>query len=147
VSELARRALEAGACHVVVHGESPVEPVCPGTNEAAASCAEVDILAHPGLLTPAEAEAAAAHGVYIEVTARKGHSLANGRVARLALAAQAKCVLNSDTHSPGDLLKPEFARTVALGAGLSEDQAELVLRTYPEELVERMEARYQRWWR
>ena len=35
---------------VVVHGETLVEPVEPGTNRAAVSCPEVDILAHPGCL-------------------------------------------------------------------------------------------------
>lgn len=146
VAELARRAREVGATHVVVHGESPVEPVCPGTNEAAANCDEVDILAHPGLLTFEEAQAAAAHDVFIEVTARKGHSLGNGRVAQLVLTAGAKFVLDSDTHGPDDLLTLEFARTVALGAGLEGEQIESLLTTHPEELLQVMEERYQQQW-
>jgi histidinol phosphatase-like PHP family hydrolase len=146
VADLARRAREAGATYVVVHGESPVEPVAPGTNEAAAKCGDVDILAHPGLLTVEAAAAAAAHGVYIEVTARKGHSLSNGHVVATVRETQAKMVLDSDAHSPEDLLTEDFARTVAAGAGLTSGEATLVLRTYPEELLQRMERAYQERW-
>jgi histidinol phosphatase-like PHP family hydrolase len=106
-----------GARLVVVHGESPVEPVEPGTNRAAIE-GGCDVLAHPGLLTEEEAALAAERGVFLELSARRGHSLANGHVARLAAKAGAALLVNSDAHAPGDLLTPSFQRTVALCAGL-----------------------------
>ena len=78
IAELVQEARATGAQLVVVHGESPVEPVAPGTNLAAVSCPDVDLLAHPGLLTPEEADLAARHGVFLELTARGGHALGNG---------------------------------------------------------------------
>lgn len=137
IAELARRAKELGADHVVVHGESPVEPVEPGTNLAAASCADVDILAHPGLLTAEEATAAAATGVFIEVTAKEGHSLGNGRVVQVCREAGARMVLDSDTHLPGHILTPEFARTVAVAAGLTEAELPDILERNPQDLLRR----------
>jgi len=59
IPKLARMAREAGAEIVVVHGESPVEPVAPLTNLAAVECEDVDILAHPGFITEEEAKLAA----------------------------------------------------------------------------------------
>ena len=137
VAELAAAARAAGADHVVVHGETPVEPVEPGTNLAAASCPDVDVLAHPGLLSEEAARAAAANGVFIEVTAKDGHSLGNGHVVRVASAAGAKMLVNSDTHVPGHLLTPEFQRRVALCAGLAEAELQRVLVEHPQELIER----------
>src|SRR5512142_784828 len=72
--ELTRRARSLGAVIVVAHGETLVEPVHPGTNRAAIE-AQVDILAHPGLISRDEAELAAKNGVCRANTARKGHSL------------------------------------------------------------------------
>jgi len=118
IADLAAEAKRLGASHVVVHGESPVEPVEPGTNLAAAGCPDVDVLAHPGLLTAEEARLAAETGVFIEITAKEGHSLGNGRVYAMARDAGADCLLNSDTHLPSHLLTGEFARTVALAAGV-----------------------------
>jgi len=138
IADLAAEAKRHGASHVLVHGESPVEPVEPGTNLAAVSCPDVDILAHPGLLTAEEARVAAETGVFVEITARNGHSLANGRVYALCRDAGAECVLDSDTHTPGNILTPEFARTVALGAGVAEAELDTLLRANPEKLVAMM---------
>ena len=66
----------------MVHGETPVEPVPAGTNHAAIN-AGVDLLAHPGIIAEEDVKLAAAKGVALEITARKGHSLGNGRVAAL----------------------------------------------------------------
>jgi putative hydrolase len=137
ISDLARQAKEAGAAFVIVHGESPVEPVEPGTNLAAVSCPKVDILAHPGLLTTEEAELAAEHGVLIELTAKDGHSLGNGRVVQICLAAGARMVVNSDAHVPNHLLTEEFARRVARCAGLPEGKLAEVLIENPQALVAR----------
>ncbi len=111
-------ARQLGAKLVVVHGESPVEPVEPGTNLAAIE-AGADILAHPGLISVEDVKAAAAGRTFLEITARKGHSLTNGHVARLAVEYKARLVLNTDAHGPGDLISDEFAAVVAAGAGLT----------------------------
>ena len=55
---------------IVVHGETLVEPVAPGTNRAAIE-ADIDILAHPGLITVEEAARARERGVFLELSARK----------------------------------------------------------------------------
>ncbi len=123
IAEAARRARELGARIVVCHGETLVEPVAAGTNRAAL-LADIDILSHPGLISAEDAALAAERGVCLELTTRKGHSLANGHVARVALSAGAKLVLNNDAHAPGDLVSPEQARRIALGAGLTEAQVE-----------------------
>ncbi len=124
LGEIARTAKEMGARLVVVHGETIVEPVPAGTNLAALSSPHVDILAHPGLLTPEEARLAAANGIFLEISARKGHCLGNGRVAGMARAAGARLLVNSDTHEPEDLLTAEFSFAVALGAGLERQEVE-----------------------
>ena len=73
-----------GARVVNVHGETVMEPVEPGPTLAAVSSANVDILAHPGLITPGDAAIAASNGVFLEVSARRGHGLANGHVVKTA---------------------------------------------------------------
>ena len=120
---LTRKARELGAALVVAHGESLVEPVAPGTNRAAIE-AGVDILAHPGLITGEDAALAAENNVLLEISTRKGHSLTNGHVARLAKSIGVGMVLNTDAHAIGDLVDYEFARQVVLGAGLEETDFE-----------------------
>jgi len=139
IAASAEEARALGAQIIVCHGETLVEPVAPGTNRAALE-ADIDILSHPGLLTVEEVQLAAQRGVCLELSARKGHSLSNGHVARMALAHGAMLVVNSDAHAPGDLVPLEMARKVALGAGLSEEQFEQCRRN-AEELVERAQGR------
>ncbi len=135
IAGAARAARSLGARIVVCHGETIVEPVAPGTNRAALE-ADIDILSHPGLITPEEATLAAERGIYLEVTTRKGHSLTNGHVVRAALAAGAGMVLNTDSHSPSDLTSLDQARRIALGAGMTEEQFEQTRRN-SEKLVEK----------
>ncbi|MBF0549033.1 MAG: histidinol phosphate phosphatase domain-containing protein [Deltaproteobacteria bacterium] len=137
IAELSRQARELGAALVVVHGESPVEPVAPGTNRAAIECS-VDILAHPGLITAEEVQLAARNGVHLEITARGGHSLGNGRVASLARIHRARLLINTDSHAPGDLIDRAFARVVALGAGLSEAEFEEIMSSAEELAKEKL---------
>lgn len=125
IPKLTQEARSLGALWVAVHGETLVEPVLPGTNLAALE-AGVDLLAHPGLLTEEEAELAARNGVALELSFRKGHSLTNGLVRLRAREAGAILVVDSDAHSPSDLMTDQLSRGVALGAGLSEEEAELV---------------------
>jgi histidinol phosphatase-like PHP family hydrolase len=137
IAPLARQARVLGGL-VLVHGETIVEPVAPGTNAAAVACPDVDILAHPGLITLEEARQAAANDVYLEITSRGGHSLANGHVARVAREAGASLVLNTDTHGPGDMIDQSLARQVAAGAGLDEDEVYTATVTNPQALVQRV---------
>ncbi len=120
IPSLADEARSLGAKVVVLHGETIVEPVMLGTNRAGLR-SDIDILAHPGLITDEEAAMAAENGVFLEITARKGHSLTNGHVAKLAKKHGAELVLNTDAHEPSDLITEQQARQIALGAGLDAD--------------------------
>ncbi|MBI5468096.1 MAG: histidinol phosphate phosphatase domain-containing protein [Deltaproteobacteria bacterium] len=117
---MVKKARALGARVVVGHGETLAEPVEAGTN-AAFIKAGVDILAHPGLVTDEDAKSAVKRSVHFEITARGGHSLTNGHVAAVAKRHGVKMVLNTDSHSPGDLITGEKALKIALGAGLNEE--------------------------
>ena len=138
IDYVARDAKKLGARIVIVHGETVVEPVEPGTNHAAIASEHVDILAHPGLIEVEDAYLAARNGTYLEVSARKGHSLANGHVVKVAREVGATTVLDSDTHEPGDLLTPEFARKVILGAGIEEQHMHSILQENPQRLLQKL---------
>lgn len=126
IADLVLRAKALGADIVTVHGETISEPVEDGTNRAAI-LAGVDILAHPGLITAADAELAARNGVYLEISTRKGHCLCNGHVARMAKLTGAALVINNDFHSPGDYVGREQALKVLMGAALTAGEAEAVI--------------------
>lgn len=123
IPELIVKCREAGARIVVVHGETVVEPVAPGTNRAAIE-GKADILTHPGMITKEEGKLAAESGVYLEITARKGHNITNGYVAKLARETGAKLVIDTDAHAPEDLIPRSFAETVGIGAGLTPKEVE-----------------------
>lgn len=118
---LTARARELGALLVVAHGETPVEPVIPGTNRAALE-AGVDLLAHPGFISEEDARLAARKGIFLELSGRKGHSLTNGHVVRMAQSAGALLAVNADAHEPGDFMTAQRAECVALGAGLNQTE-------------------------
>lgn len=120
IPEKIEYARQLGAKIVVVHGETLVEPVKEGTNRAAID-GGADIIAHPGLITEEEVRLAAEKGIALEITARKGHSLANGHVARLAVKYNAPLVINTDAHSPDDLITRAFAKKVLLASGLDKE--------------------------
>lgn len=117
IGAMVKEARGLGAQIVVVHGETPVEPVPAGTNREAIE-AGADILAHPGLISEKEVLRAQERHVLLEITARQGHSLGNGHVARLAKNLGAGLILNTDTHSPDNLITRKFALKVVMGAGL-----------------------------
>lgn len=119
IGPLAAQARALGVPLIVIHGETLAEPVAPGTNRAALE-ADIDILAHPGLITPDEAALAKERGIFLEISARKGHCLANGHVARTALEAGASLIVDTDSHAPGDLISRDQAERIAKGAGLSD---------------------------
>lgn len=138
IAGAARRAKDLGAWIVVVHGETIVEPVEKGTNLAAIQSPDVDILAHPGLISMEEARLAADNGTFLELSARKGHSLTNGHVMKTAVAAGAMIVLDSDAHDSPDLLTPDLATAILLGSGLDEKRAKDVLVVSPGVLLRRL---------
>ncbi len=127
IGGLVDKAREAGAEVVLVHGETIVEPVAEGANRAAIE-AGCDVLAHPGLITPEDAALAAERGVMLEISGRKGHSLTNGHVARLALEHGAGLVFGSDGHAPGDYPTRQEAERIARAAGLADEQVAQVFR-------------------
>lgn len=138
IDETASLAKKSGAWLVVVHGETIVEPVEKGTNRAAVASQFVDILAHPGFLSGDEVKTAIANGIFIEVTARKGHSLTNGYVASLARRYAVRLLLNSDAHSSEDLLTEPLATAIARGAGLGRTLQEQTLSTNPQLLLQKL---------
>lgn len=136
IAPLAAESRALGAQLIVVHGETPVEPVQPGTNRAALE-ADIDLLAHPGFITEEEALLAASKGILLELSGRKGHSLTNGHVAKMAQKTGALLAINADAHTPGDFLSAEMAQKVGLGAGLSAVEY-LQVRRNMEELISKL---------
>lgn len=135
IESLVALARRKGAKVVIVHGETIVEPVPKGTNIAALK-AGADILAHPGLITEGEVILAKKNGVLLEITARQGHSLTNGHVARMAAKHGAGMVYNTDSHSPRDFTPWDAALRIIRGAGLSEADARKMQKN-ASELLER----------
>jgi len=138
IDQAVRKSRKAGAEIVIIHGETPVEPVEPGTNHKAVANADVDILAHPGMITIDDAELAARNNVYLEVSCRRGHSLGNGHVALMAKEAGARVLVNTDAHSPSDISSMAFANTVARGAGMGPEQVRAALVENPAKLLKKL---------
>lgn len=137
IDKVAKKARDFGAKIVVVHGETLAEPVIEGTNLTAVKSENVDILAHPGLITIEEAEIAKENNISLEISARAGHSLANGHVAKVANEVGADLVINTDTHSPNDLITFDEAKRIGLGAGLTENQLEKALVENPIKILKK----------
>ncbi|MFC2002350.1 histidinol phosphate phosphatase domain-containing protein [Chloroflexota bacterium] len=138
IAETAKRAKELGAWIVVVHGETIVEPVEKGSNLAALQSPHVDILAHPGLLTLEEAQLAADNGIFLEISARKGHCLINGYISSLAQKVGAKLLLSSDAHTEQDLLTASLADAIVRGTGLDDAACYQVLNINPQALIKNL---------
>lgn len=127
ISDLTKEARNLGARIVVAHGETLVEPVAPGTNRASIK-AGVDILAHPGLITHEDAALAHERGVYLEITSRRGHCLANGHVASVAMKLGTGVVINTDAHGPQDLITDEEAEKILLASGITKEWVNIILK-------------------
>ena len=115
---LAKYARSKGAKVIIAHGQTSVEPVIKGTNLAALE-ADIDILAHPGLITAEEVALAKRKGIFLEITSRCGHDANNTRVANLAREQGARLILNNDSHAPEDIISPQELAGVGERAGLS----------------------------
>ncbi len=137
IPELTEKAREYGAKLVLVHGETLAEPVEEGTNLAAVNT-DIDILTHPGLITEEVCEIASKNGVAFELTSRRGHALTNGIVAKLAVEYGVKLIVCTDAHAPGDLIDQEAAWEIAIGAGLSKQQANEAIEITPERLLKKI---------
>ncbi len=135
IGKLVVQAREMGAEIIVVHGETLVEPVIKGTNFTAVNIPEIDILAHPGLITIEEAEIARDNDIALEISSRRGHCLGNGHVAKVALETGAKLVMDTDTHTPDDLISYETASHILSGAGIPDEEFKKILRTNPREIL------------
>jgi histidinol phosphatase-like PHP family hydrolase len=138
IAETAKKAKQLGARIVVVHGETITEPVEKGTNLAALQSPHVDILAHPGHLSLEEAKLAATNNIFLEISARKGHCLANGHIISLAQQVGASLLLNSDAHNEQDLLTPSLANNIIRGTGLNDTARHQVLTTNPQALIKNL---------
>ncbi|MBM4141464.1 MAG: histidinol phosphate phosphatase domain-containing protein [Nitrospira sp.] len=125
IPELVKEARHLGAKIVIVHGETIVEPVAPGTNRAAIG-ANADILAHPGIISVEDLLLAKEKGVTLEITSRKGHSLSNGYVAKEAMRFGVPLCINTDAHSPSDLITKEMAKKILLASGIEENRIDLI---------------------
>jgi histidinol phosphatase-like PHP family hydrolase len=120
IPQLAEMAKGEGADIVLVHGETVAEPVAEKTNYYAVISEHVDILAHPGLINDDIAKLASKNNIFFEITTRKGHSITNGHVFKIAKQFNIPLVINNDAHAPGDFVSLDFAKKVVLGAGGSE---------------------------
>lgn len=134
---IATKARDLGAQIIIVHGETPLEPFNEGINQATVEAPKglIDILAHPGFITPEQAQMAAEKDVYLELTSRKGHCLTNGHIAKIAKQNGAKMLVNTNAHATGDLITLEESQNVARGAGLENEDILLVTEVYPNELL------------
>jgi len=137
IPTLVKKARQLGAEIIVVHGETIVEPVPEGTNHISVTL-DIDILAHPGLITAQDVELARDNDIALEITSRCGHNRTNGHVARLAQEAGASLIVNTDTHSPSDLITDEMALMVAMGAGLDENSARKATLSQPLSLIKNL---------
>lgn len=137
IPELTDKAREYGAKLILVHGETLAEPVEEGTNLAAVN-SDIDILTHPGLITEEVCQIASKKDIILELSSRRGHCLSNGYVAKLAMQNGVKLIVNTDAHEPGDLISQDEALRVAIGAGLSKEQAIDVVKVNAEELLKRI---------
>jgi len=142
IAENCRQARKLGAKVIIVHGESPVEPVYAGTNHAAVKeKGVVDILAHPGNITEEDAILAAKNNVFLELSARKGHRDGNRHVAAMARQFKAKLLVDTDCHNEADLITQEQAFQLCKDAGLTDEEALQTVKDNPQELLRRIERR------
>jgi len=126
-SPLAKYSRKQGIKIIVAHGQTLAEPVIKGTNLAALQ-ADIDILAHPGLITDEEVKLAKKNNVFLEVTCRKGHKITNAHVVEKATKLGAKLILNTDSHAPEDIIDPQEIIELAENSGLNSGRIDKIYR-------------------
>ncbi|MDP3041806.1 MAG: histidinol phosphate phosphatase domain-containing protein [Candidatus Omnitrophota bacterium] len=122
---LASLARKEGIKIIIAHGETPVEPVAKDTNRLSL-LADIDILAHPGLISDSDTQLASQRGIFLEITSRRGHNQANAHVIKQARKFGAKLILNNDSHTPEDIITPEQLIQVGLDSGLTPGEIDTV---------------------
>lgn len=122
---LVKYSRQQGIKIIVGHGETLVEPVAKGTNR---SCLEagIDILSHPGLISDEDVTLSIKKGVFLEITSRSGHQLANSHIVEQALKLGGHLILNTDSHQPEDIISPQELNKVASACGLNQNQIEKI---------------------
>jgi histidinol phosphatase-like PHP family hydrolase len=128
---LAKYARKIGAKIIIGHGETPVEPVVKGTNRAALE-ADIDILAHPGLISDSDVRLAKKKNIFLEVTSRLGHSDSNAHVVERAKAIGAKLILSTDSHEPQDIITPAQLIQAGRKSGLSPKEIDRIFQDIAE---------------
>jgi len=136
IEGLVKYARKNGAKIVVVHGQTLSEPVIPGTNRCAIE-AGCDILGHPGKITEPDARLAKKVGVFLELTTRKSHSVGNKHIFNMAKKTGAGLILNTDSHSPEDLVSDVYARKILKNIGLGKSHINEVFRN-SENLIKKL---------
>jgi histidinol phosphatase-like PHP family hydrolase len=139
IDRLATKARRLGAKLILVHGETIVEPVEVGTNHKAVESDNVNILAHPGLISKEDAKLAKNKGIYLELSSRAGHCLTNGHIVRVSEKTGAKLLVNTDSHEPEDLISQGDAFKVAIGAGSDKKDAIKIIKENTRELLKKID--------
>ncbi|MDP2830761.1 MAG: histidinol phosphate phosphatase domain-containing protein [Candidatus Omnitrophota bacterium] len=122
---LANLARKEGIKIIIAHGETPVEPVAKDTNRLSL-LADIDILAHPGLISDSDTQLASQRGIFLEITSRRGHNQANAHVIKQARKFGAKLILNNDSHAPEDIITPEQLIQAGLDSGLTPGEIDTI---------------------
>jgi len=122
---LAALARKKGIKIIIAHGETCVEPVAKNTNHLAL-LADIDILAHPGLISDEDTQLAKNRGIFLEITSRNGHNQTNAHVIKQARKFGAKLILNNDSHSPEDIISPAELIQVGLDSGLTQNEIDKI---------------------
>ena len=133
---LAALARKEGLKIIIAHGETPVEPVTKDTNHLAL-LADIDILAHPGLISDEDTKLASSRGIFLEITSRRGHNQANTHVIKQARKFGAKLILNNDSHTPEDIISPEELIKVGLDSGLTQVEIDKIYQDVKEFLIKK----------
>ncbi len=122
---LASYARKQGLKIIIAHGETTIEPVIKNTNKFAL-LADIDILAHPGMINDEDTKLAARRGVLLEITSRKGHKETNQHVVKQARKFGAKMILNNDSHACDDIITPAELNQVGIDAGLTQEEIDII---------------------
>jgi len=138
IEEVTEMAIEKGALIIVLHGETIAEPVEPGTNLIGVKNKDIDILAHPGLITKQVATLCKKNRILLEITSNKTHGVTNGHVVKVGRTAGAEFIQNTDAHKPKDMLTYEQAEIILKGAGMTLEEIEQTMQKTVRAFLERI---------